>query len=57
MIHRPWRVEYLDAESVWRVERTFESASHAEAALAVIETENPGVTYRIRKHVDFEAAT
>lgn len=52
---RPWRIEYEDAEGKTKVERTFHLKILATLALPGIEKENPGVQYRIEKHVEFEA--
>lgn len=55
MKRRPWRLEYLDAESLWRIDSTYATEQHAEEAKARKETDDPGVTYRVEKHVEFEA--
>lgn len=56
MTHRPWRLEYLDAESTWRIDSTYATEEHARAAAEQKELDNPGVQYRVEKHVDFEAS-
>lgn len=55
MKRRPWRLEYLDAESLWRIDSTYATEQHAEEAKARKEADDPGVTYRVEKHVEFEA--
>lgn len=55
MTHRPWRLEYLDAESTWRIDSTYATEEHARAAAEQKERDNPGVTYRVADNVHFEA--
>lgn len=58
MTHRPWRIEYLNAESDWTLTRhTFATLEDAEAALPNIEDDQPGVTFRIVRHPDWELTT
>lgn len=54
---RPWRIEYMNAESEWVIQpgRTYHLKLGARLALPRIEKENPGVVFRIVKHVEFEA--
>lgn len=53
---RPWRIEYTNAEGKTVIERTFHFKIVAMLAAGKLEKENPGVEYRIEKHVEFEAA-
>lgn len=54
-MRRPWRIEYLDAEGVVRVQRSFHFRRNAIRALPGIKAENPGVMFVLRKHVEFDA--
>lgn len=52
---RPWRIEYDDAEGRTKVAGTYHLKILAQLALPGIQKENPGVQYRIEKHVVFDA--
>lgn len=67
---RPWRVELLavyeadplnpgavqrSRDPQWRIVTTFAHEQPANARKALLEHENPGLTYRVREHVEFEA--
>lgn len=59
MTHQhPWRIEYLNAEGTWILtHHNFRTKRHAQVRLPTIERDQPGVEFRIRRHVDFEART
>jgi hypothetical protein len=57
MTTRPWRLEYMNAEGVWVSDshRTYHTKRAAETAKAEREADQPGVIFRVEKHVEFEA--
>lgn len=57
MHRRPWRVEQMTADGspIWRIVATFSSEPSALKRKADLEADNPGVTYRVEKSVEFEA--
>lgn len=56
---RPWRIEYMNAEGAWVAldQRRFHFKFRAERAMNNSQADQPGVLMRVRKHVDFEAAS
>lgn len=54
---RPWRIEYLNAESLYVPldKRRFRFKFRAERAMIASEHDQPGVLMRVRRHVEFEA--
>lgn len=52
---RPWRIEYDAPEGGTKIAGTYHLKILAQIALPRLEKENPGVQYRIEKHVVFDA--
>lgn len=59
MKSRPWRIEYMNAEGAWVPldKRRYHWKFRAERAMNLKQADQPGVLMRVRKHVDFEAAS
>jgi hypothetical protein len=58
MNHLPYRVEeQLPGETTWRIVTSFATPERAETRRNELEQEHVASTFRVKKHVDFEAST
>lgn len=55
-MRRPWRVEYTSGPvEDWQVLSTHGTQIAANIKAALQRAAHPGITYRVEKHVEFEA--